>query len=128
MQAIRNFICFLVFVACVVLSFKGFPYGIISYIGFQTGVAGWTAAISAICHPMGSGSSRRLITIFISFAIASLGRAIVDWGGLAFINIGDLPIGVANLGAYMGIIGGLFNVDKSMFVADANSLNKGERE
>jgi hypothetical protein len=128
MQAIRNFICFLVLVACIVLSFKGFPFGLISFIGFLTGATGWTAAISAICHPMGARGSRRLFTIILGFAIASLGRAIVNWGGLAFINIGDLPISVANLGAYMGVFGGLFNVDKSMHIANENPQKSDEED
>jgi hypothetical protein len=96
------------------LSFKGFPLGIISFVGFMLLITGWTPAISAMFHPMGAPTSRRLIVIFIGFAIASLGRAVVDWSGLAFINIGSLKVSIAQLGAYVGIFGGLFNLDKSM--------------
>ena len=79
-------------------------------------ITGWTPAISAMFHPMGATTLRRLLVIFIGFALASLGRAIIDWGGLAFINIGDLKISIGQMGAYIGLIGGLVNLDKSMYL------------
>jgi len=113
---VRGFICLLVFLSCIALSFKGFPLGIISFVGFMIVITGWTRAISAMFHPMGATTLRRLLVIFIGFAIASLGRAIIDWGGLAFINIGDLKISIGQMGAYIGLLGGLVNLDKSMYL------------
>jgi hypothetical protein len=118
MQEIRSLICFIVFAFCIVLSFKGFPLGIASFIGFVMVLSGWTAAISAMFHPMGSKSSRRLITIIIGFFIASLGRATVDWAGLASISLGTLVIDIPQLAAYTGILSGIFNIDKSMQPGD----------
>lgn len=113
---VRAFICLLIFLSCITLSFKGFPLGIISFIGFMIVITGWTPAISAMFHPMGATTLRRLLVIFIGFALASLGRAIIDWGGLAFINIGDLKISIGQMGACIGLIGGLVNLDKSMYL------------
>jgi hypothetical protein len=114
MQFIRGLICAITFLSCITLSFKGFPLAMISFVGFGLVVSGWTPAIAAIFHPMGSNSKKRLLVVFIGFAIASLGRAVVDWGGLAFINIGELKINIGQLGGYIGFIGGLLNMDKSM--------------
>ncbi len=126
MKEIRNLFCLIIFVVCIVLSFKGFPFGIVSYIGFLTGVGGWTAAIAAICHPMGSKTNRRLITIFLGFAFASLGRAIVYWGGLVGFNLGTFSIEIASLSAVIGILSGLFNLDKNM--QDPTTVKTGKRE
>jgi hypothetical protein len=128
MKEIRNMLCLIVLVACIVLSFKGFPFGIISFIGFLTGLTGWTAAISAICHPMGSRGLRRLFTIFLGFAIASAGRAIVNWGGLASIGTGGFTLSVANLGAYIGVFGGLLNLDKSMHITNDMSPRRDQTD
>lgn len=77
-------------------------------------ITGLTPAISAMFHPMGATTSRRLLMIFFGFTLASLGRAIIDWGGLAFINIGDLKISIGQMGELIGILGGFINIDGTM--------------
>ena len=113
-QFIRGLSCLLIFLSCVILSFKGFPLGIISFVGFMLQITGWTSAISAMFHPMGATTLKRLLIIFIGFALASLGRAIIDWGGLAFINIEGFRIMIAQIGVLIGFLGGLINIDRTM--------------
>ena len=113
-QFVRGLSCLLVFLSCVILSFRGFSLGIISFIGFMLQITGWTPAISAIFYPMGATTLRRFIVIFIGFALASLGRAMIDWGGLAFINIDGFRIMIAQIGVLIGFLGGLINIDRTM--------------
>jgi len=77
-------------------------------------ITGWTPAISAIFHPMGATTLIRLCIVFIGFALVPLGWAIIDWGGLAFINIEGLKINIGRMGELIGILGGLLNLDRTM--------------
>jgi hypothetical protein len=114
MIPLRALISFFVFFSCVVLTFKGFPWALGSFLGFLLEMGGWSGAVSAMFHPMGARIGRRLGTIVLGFAIASLGLAMTKWSGLYSIGLFSLEIPVGRLGAIIGLLSGLLNIDKNM--------------
>ena len=114
LQATRGLVGFVLSCAALVLSFKGFPFAFFSLFGSALVLMGYQVAIASICHTDAGGSTSaggRFITICIAFAIASVGSAVIDWGGLISINFGDLTFSLRWLGIGMGILGGLWNID-----------------
>jgi hypothetical protein len=114
MIPLRALISVFVFFSCVVLTFKGFPWALGSFLGFLLEIGGWSGAMSAMFHPMGARIGRRLGTIVLGFAIASLGLAMTKWSGLYSIGLFSLEIPVGRLGAIIGLLSGLLNIDKNM--------------
>lgn len=111
---IRIIIFLFVLWSCVILTFKGFPWALGSFLGFLLEIGGWSGAVSAMFHPMGARIGRRLGTIVLGFAIASLGLAMTRWSGLYSIGLFSLEIPVGRLGAIIGLLSGLSNIDKTM--------------
>jgi hypothetical protein len=117
LQSIRALAGLFLLIACIQLSFKGFPFALISLLGSAIVLMGYQVAISTISHsdsPTGPNPWRRFWTICVAFAVASLGAAAIQWGGLASINLGSALIDLKWAGVIAGATGGLFNIDKEL--------------
>ena len=108
----------LVFLFSVFETFSGKPLALLSFFGAGLVMSGFTVATATITHEdVGQGKEgpgRRILRICFSFALASLGAAMVTWGGLVSMMFFDkITIGFIETGVYVGIVCGLFNIDKS---------------
>ena len=126
LQSVRGFLGFIFFITCLVLSFKGFPLGLLSFFGSFLVLMGYQVATASICHTDAGGSTSaggRIITICIAFFIASLGSAIINWGGLATVNFGDFSVSLRWAGILMGLAGGLWNIDYAFVTPTGRPIN-----
>ena len=118
LQLVRGFVGFWLFVLAILMTFQGFPDALLSWLGGGVVAVAYTVAISTITHEdIGQGketASTRFIRICIAFAIASVGAAMVEWGGLWSVSFYDaFTIPFRETGILIGIAGGLFNIDKA---------------
>ena len=110
------------FVFSLFLSFDGFPLALLSWFGGGIVMLGYTVAISTMTHEDTGGGKvkalNRIVIISIAFAVASLGAAMVTWGGLVSVTMFDnITISFRSAGAVIGIVCGLFNIDRTSNVA-----------
>ena len=122
-ESARALIGLALFVICLVLSFKGFPLALVSLTGSLLMLIACTQGVAAIFHKEESSmtlganyssdsSSSRFIRVCIAFAIAAFGSVVINWGGLASINIGQLTLDFKVIAVAIGVLGGLVNIDK----------------
>ena len=99
--------------ACLVLTFKGFPLALVSFLGFLIILTACTRGVQALLFkdkdPLMNSS--RLASVILSIALGAFGIAVVKWGGLSSISIGQLTIGLDFMGVAIGIAGGLARLD-----------------
>ena len=127
LQSARVLVGMGLFVFSLFLSFDGFPLALLSWFGGGIVMLGYTVAISTMTHEdTGGGKVKaptRIVIISIAFAVASLGAAMVTWGGLVSVTMFDnITISFRSAGAVIGIVCGLFNIDRTSNVA--GMLNK----
>ena len=95
------------------LSFKGFPLALVSFLGFLIILTACTRGVQALLYkntdPLMNES--RPASVLIAVALGALGFAVVKWGGLASISIGSIAIGLDFLGVVIGVAGGLAKLD-----------------
>ena len=118
LQEARGVVGMLVFLFSVFETFSGKPLALLSFFGAGLVMSGFTVATATITHEdVGQGKEgpgRRILRICFSFALASLGAAMVTWGGLVSMMFFDkITIGFIETGVYVGIVCGLFNIDKT---------------
>ena len=118
LQEARGVVGFVTFVISVILTFNGKPLALLSWVGAGIVMTGITVATATITHEnVGEGEEGpvpRILRICLSFAIASLGAAMVTWGNLVSVTFFDnITIGFRETGIVVGIICGLFNIDKT---------------
>ena len=87
-------------------------------------MAGYTSAIANMTHEdVGEGKNKplqRIINVCVGFAIASLGNAMIGWGGLISVTFfGSLTIHFLGIGIVIGVISGLLNIDKNVALPNA---------
>jgi len=121
LQSLCGFVGFALFVLALLMTFKGFPGGLLSWLGGGVVTVGYGVATATITHEdTGQGIDIpfvRFARICVAFAIASLGAAMVEWGGLLSVTFYDtLNIPFRETGIVIGIFCGLFNIDKTTFV------------
>ena len=126
-QSVRALLGLILLVFSFYLTFNGFPGALLSWLGGGVVITGYTGSISTITHEdtgMGhQGPWSRIAIISVGFAIASLGSAMIEWGGLVSVSVGQsITIPFRETGIILGIVGGLFNVDKTLYVS-GTSLN-----
>ena len=119
LQSVRGFVGFALLVLSVMMTFSGFPGALLSWLGGGVLCMGYTVAIATIAHAdVGSGlegPGARFLHICAAFAVASLGAAMVTWGGLLSVTFLDsLTVPFRETGIVIGIVGGLFNIDKTL--------------
>ena len=119
LQSIRGLVGFILLVFSVILSFQGFPAALLSWLGGGVVTVGYAVAISKITHEdTGNGKESpgtRFFVICLAFALASLGSALITWGGLVSIGVGGpVVIPFRETGILIGIACGLFNIDKTL--------------
>ena len=118
LQSLRGFVGFAMFVLALLMTFKGFPGGLLSWLGGGVVTVAYSVAIATITHEdTGQGKEGprdRFLRICLAFAIASVGAAMVEWGGLWSVTFFDtLNIPFRETGIVIGIVCGLFNIDKT---------------
>ena len=106
------------FVLALLMTFKGFPGGLLSWLGGGVVTVAYSVAIATITHEdTGQGKEGprdRFLRICLAFAIASFCAAMVEWGGLWSVTFFDtLNIPLRETGIVIGIVCGLFNIDKT---------------
>ena len=128
LQSARALVGLVMLVFSVFLSFKGFPLALLSWLGGGVVLMGYSVAIATITHEdtgQGKeGSGSRFLRICVAFAVASLGAAMVRWGGLWSISIGNFTIPFRETGILFGIAGGLWNIDKTLYVGGQPVVKK----
>ena len=122
LQSARVLVGMGLFVFSLFLSFDGFPLALLSWFGGGIVMLGYTVAISTMTHEDTGGGKvkalNRIVIISIAFAVASLGAAMVTWGGLVSVTMFDnITISFRSAGAVIGIVCGLFNIDRTSNVA-----------
>ena len=119
LQSVRGLVGFVTFVLSVIMTFDGFPLALLSWLGAGVMMVGYTVAIATITHEdVGEGKEgpvSRFLRICLAFAIASIGGAMVGWGGLLSVSFFDnITIGFRETGVFTGVVCGLFNIDKAL--------------
>ena len=125
LHSVRALLGLTLFIWSLFLSFDGFPGALLSWLGGGIVLIGYTGSIATLTHnDQGMTGVQRFIAICIGFALASLGAAIVVWGGLVSVTIADfLTIDFSTAGIVLGIVGGLFNIDKT-FISTPGAGNR----
>ena len=115
LQSVRALVGLILFVVSLLITFDGFPGALLSWLGGGVVTLGYTVAIASITHEdIGNGKQgpgTRFILICIAFAVASFGKAMVMWGNSNIVLFGSV-INFVEVGVVLGIICGLFNIDK----------------
>ena len=132
LQSVRGLGGFTLFVLAGLMTFDGFPGALLSWFGGGIVCVGYSVAIATMTHEdVGSGKEGpgpRLLRICLAFAIASLGAQVVVWGGLVSVSLGSaITIGFREAGIVIGILCGLFNIDKTT-VIPGSPQTKGSKE
>ena len=122
LQSVRGFAGLFLFVLAVLMTFDGFTGALLSWLGGGVVCIGYSVAIATITHEdTGQGKEGalpRFLRICVAFAIASLGAAMVTWGGLISVTMFDnITISFRSTGALIGIVCGLLNIDRNSNVA-----------
>ena len=116
LQSVRVLVGLVTFVISVLITFDGSPGALLSWLGGGVVTLGNTVAIASITHEdIGSvrqGPATRFILICIAFAVAFFGKAMVEWGNTNIILFGEVVVNFIEVGVVLGIICGLFNIDK----------------
>lgn len=118
----RGLIMAISLMMCAILSFKGFPLALVSWLGMLVQMTGYTVAFSTMFHNNKDSPKTgigRFFLVCLAFAVASLGGAIIIWGGLSTINIFYFPFRLEYMGALVGTASGIYNIDKSWGGVDA---------
>ena len=128
LQSVRGFVGFLLFVLAVLMTFDGFPGALLSWFGGGVVTVGYSVAIATIAHKnTGQGdesAGARFARICVAFALASLGAAMVGWGGLWSVTFFDsFTVPFRETGILIGIACGLYNIDKTPM---APGMNQGK--
>ena len=117
----RIVIGLLLFIWTLSLSFSGFPLGLISWLGAAVYMVGWGTAIACVFHNEVNvregriSSGQRFIRACIGFAMAGLGLAMINWGGLISVTFSDtITLDFQLVAGWLGTFAGLFNVDREM--------------
>ena len=115
LQSVRVLVGLVTFVGSLLITFDGFPGALLSWLGGGVVTLGYTVAISTMTHEdIGNGKQgplTRFILICIAFAVASFGKAMVMWGDTNVVLFGFV-INFVEVGVVLGIVSGLFNIDK----------------
>ena len=85
---------------------------------------GYTVAFSTMFHDNEDSPKTgigRFFLVCLAFAVASLGGAIIIWGGLSTINIFEFPFRLEYIGSVVGTASGIYNIDKTWGGVDAES-------
>ena len=118
MQKIRNFFAVAILLPCFVLTFQGFPGGLISYLGFLGVLTAWTVFLSALFHPYRSSKKYRFGVLLFAVVIFFVSSSIINVGGLARIGIPifgmNIDIWLNEMGILLGVLGGIFDLDKAI--------------
>ena len=112
----RGFIMAISLMMCVILSFRGFPLALVSWLGMLVQMTGYTVVLTTMFHnneDLPKTVIGRFFLVCLAFAVASLGGAIIIWGGLSTINIFMLPFRLEYVGSVLGTASGIYNIDKS---------------
>ena len=124
-SSVRGLVGFASFMICATLSFQGFPLALVSWLGMQALMIGYAVAFTTMFHHNNEYSPTtgigRFFIICEAFAIASLGGAIIIWGGLSTINIFEFPFRLEYIGSVVGTASGIYNIDKTWGGVDAES-------
>ena len=116
LQSVRALVGLVLFVISLLITFDGSPGALLSWLGGGVVTLGYTVAIASITHEdIGNGRKgpgTRFILICIAFAVASFGKAMVEWGNTNIILFGEVVVNFIEVGVLLGIICGLFNIDK----------------
>ena len=116
LQSVRALVGLVLFVISLLITFDGSPGALLSWLGGGVVTLGYTVAIASITHEdIGNGRKgpgTRFSLICIAFAVASIGKAMVEWGNTNIILFGEVVVNFIEVGVLLGIICGLFNIDK----------------
>tara|TARA_B100001063_G_scaffold192487_1_gene183744 strand:+ start:1779 stop:2186 length:408 start_codon:yes stop_codon:yes gene_type:complete len=131
LQSVRGFLGFSLFVLAVLMTFDGFPGALLSWLGGGVVAMAYTVAIATITHEdTGQGkesAGTRFLRICVAFAIASLGAAMVEWGGLWSVTFFDsFTVPFRETGILVGIACGLFNIDKDTVIPTGKAEGRKE--
>ena len=88
--SVRGFAIFISFVMCLILSFKGFPLALVSWLGMFILMTGYGVAFSTMFHTNEDSPTTgigKFFLVCVEFAVASFGGAVIIWAGLTTINI-----------------------------------------
>ncbi len=118
MNYLRNFFAAAILLPCFVLTFQGFPGALISYVGFMGVLTAWTVFLSALFHPYRSSKKYRFGVLLFAVVIFFVSSSIINVGGLARIGIPlfgmNIDIWLNGMGILLGVLGGIFDLDKAM--------------
>ena len=117
LQSVRGFLGFVLLVLALFMTFDGFPGALLSWLGGGVMTVAYSVAIATIIYKdTGQGdesAGARFARICVAFALASLGAAMVGWGGLWSVTFYDsFTIPFRETGILTGIACGLWNIDK----------------
>ena len=117
-------------IATISLSSRGFGVGAyLSLFGSFLVLWGWQISIACALHKLAYGGNAKSLTdnngapfgllqrlsyIVFGFALAWLGSFCIESGGLVVINISNFSIHLGAAGAGMGIVCGIWNVDRTL--------------
>ena len=125
MKALIGFVFYLinvvVFVGCVVLSFKGFPFALISFIGYLVVMTAIGTVLGVWLNPGEEHESfiTKIATSVIALLLLYGGNWIIDKGGLASLSVltgdGKVTLTLAALGVASGVCSSILGTHKNDF-------------
>ena len=98
----------LVFWSCIFSTFNGYPFALLSFLGYLVIVFGCYVGIEAIIRPREAKSFARLLSLVLSIIFFLIGKSIIALGGVEYLGIDDFEIQVTVLGGFYGLISGIF--------------------
>ena len=106
-------------IGCVVLSFKDFPFALVSFVGYGIVLTAVGVVFGVWFNPDKSqGKARdKFITSIIGVLLLFFGNWVIDKGGLYSISLGELTLPLTTLGWISGICSGIMGTHRDDFKA-----------
>ena len=106
-------------IGCIVLSFKDFPFALVSFVGYGIVLTAIGVVFGVWFNPDNSQSkgTNKFFTTIIGVLLLFFGNWVIDKGGLYSVSLGELTLPLTTLGWISGICAGLMGTHRDDFKA-----------
>ena len=106
-------------IGCIVLSFKDFPFALVSFVGYGIFLTAVGVIFGVWFNPDKNQDKAmtKFFTTIIGVILLFFGNWVIDKGGLYSVSLGELTLPLTTLGWISGICAGIMGTHKDDFKA-----------